>query len=246
MSERLVINTVLVDDEAGCIDNLRFYIQEYCPALKIVNTASNLSEAKVLLADQDVALAFLDVQLFDQNIFDALQHNSRKDLVVVFVTAYEHYALNAFRVSAVDYLLKPIVSGELKSCYDKILRHFNAGSAVPPRVPKAKRIVLRDREQVFLLSIDQILVLKANGFYTQVLFEHGQNTRRIMLSKPLQAVLDDWDQPELLRVHRSYAVNTKHISGVRKMGSSVSLSIGNETIPVAKRRSNEFLDAYGQ
>ena len=149
-----VINTLLVDDEVGCLDNLRHYLAFNCPRIHIVATAGNTETAARLLNTLPVDLAFFDVHLFDQNVFDVLPHINKHNIPVVFVTAYEQYALSAFKASALDYLLKPLETSEVLRSYEKVVHYFDglkAGIAKQQLLsaPCNKKITLRHGENIY-------------------------------------------------------------------------------------------------
>jgi len=239
------INAILVDDEPGCIDNLQHYLRKFCPDIRVIGTAMDTDTAVALINTLPVQLAFLDVQLFDRTSFEILPKAVRQDFSVVFVTAYEQYALNAFRVSALDYILKPLESEEIIRCYGKIVRHFNSEHQEQAGLSgKSTKIMLRQGDHVYLTTVDHIVFLMAQGFYTTVGFEYDGKLREIMLSKPINVVHQEWDTPDLMRVHRSYVINLRRVQAVRKSGLNLSLQIADRIIPVAKRRTAEFFEKY--
>jgi two-component system LytT family response regulator len=239
------IRTILVDDEAGCISNLRYYLNNLCPRIEIVGTATNLSEATDLLNASGIDLAFLDVQLMHENIFDAFPFVKCQDFAKVFVTAFEQYAFNAFRVSAVDYLLKPLEAAEVSRCYEKVLLNLEHGhlSAASP-ADKGQKLLLRQGDHVYAVADSEILFLKADGFYTNVVFEQNGSRREILVSKPINILHEELKAACFLRIHRSYVVNIDRVLDVRRNDSRLSIAIADITIPVAKRRVPEFLTQY--
>lgn len=239
------INAILVDDEPGCIRNLQYYLDAYCPDINVTGTASDMDSARKLLGDPAVDLAFLDVQLFDRSIFDLFPDGAAPRMPVVFVTAYEKYALSALRASALDYLVKPLEQAEILRCYLRIIRHFEQSPAPVADAPaKVGRILLRQGERLYPTSVDNLLFLEANGFYTTVFFRHEGKIREVMVSKPINTLHHEWDAPALMRVHRSYVINIGQVSSLRRNGANLSLAIADREIPVAKRRTAEFLQKY--
>ena len=240
------INAVLVDDEPGCLSNLQHYLGKYCPDIKVTGTASDVDSAVSIMNSATVQLAFLDVHLLDRTSFEILAQLGREDFSIVFVTAYEEFALNAFRVSALDYILKPLEREEIIRCYGKILRHFDS-TTIPEQADcsaKFARIMLRQGEHVYPTTVDKVVFLMAHGFYTSVCFEHEGKLREIMLSKPINVVHQEWDSPQFMRVHRSFVINLQRVQDIRKTGANVSLRLGDRMIPVAKRRTADFFEKY--
>lgn len=238
----------MVDDEPGCIRNLQHYLAACCPRISVTGTAGNMGQLQQLLEQHPVDLLFLDIHLFDCNVFDLLPQQWLKQVAVVFVTAYGQYALDAFRVSALDYLLKPLETAEVQRCYEKIIRHFDGAGNSPekeePQPGKGRKIQLRQGDHIFFTSTANIIVLKAQGFYTHVYFEHEGMVKTIVFSKPINLVFKEWEDAGLMRVHRSYAVNLAKISAVRKTTAGLVLQLGDIAVPVAKSRNTEFLSRY--
>lgn len=236
------ITAIIVDDEYHCIENLVHYLRELCPRITIVGTGSDIPEFRKLVKEWKPDLAFLDIHLFGQSIFDALPQE-RTSPVPVFVTAYADHALSAFKVNALDYLLKPLEAKEISRCYEKICHYFSN-----PRTESvyadSKKIKLREGEEVFLTTVSDVVLLKARGFYTEVYFKYKNSIRQVLLSKPLSALCDEWEDPELFRVHRSFAVNLRKIDSVSRASSGISLHVAGQVVPVSKSKFEEFRERY--
>lgn len=249
------IATLLVDDEKGCLSTLEHYLLVNCPRIRVVGMARTADEALHLINTLSIDLAFLDIHLFDTNIFDASPSLCSQQVEKVFVTAYEQYAMQAFRTSALDYLLKPLETGEMIRCYGKIERYFDGSMPSTggkeqlniPEVKKDRKITLRQGDNVYIISPEQIVLLKAHGIYTSIYFEHEHKLKMVLASKPINTVCKQWEIPALIRVHRSYAINLQKITAIKKSGHNVSLEIaGTNLIPVAKRRAAEFFEHYNK
>lgn len=235
------IRAIIIDDESLCIDNLRHYLKANCSRIEVAGTGEQPECIDKLLQTVLPDIAFLDVHLFDRNVFDWLaQHHY--DIPIVFVTAYEGYAMNAFRASAFDYLLKPLETSEVQRCYHKITSFFDG--LRKPTAAGPGNITLRQGNELYVLPLTDIILLKANGFYTNVCFYYNGAIRNILVSKPISIVCREWDEPLLMRVHRSYVVNLKRISSIIRSESGLVLETLCGPVPVAKSRSNEFLTQY--
>ncbi len=243
------INAIIVDDERGCTENLQHYLKECCPQIKVVAVAENASDALSVLKNQKVTLAFLDIQLHRSNIFeDVLELIALDELMIVFVTAYQHYAVRAFHVSAVDYILKPLQREHIIRCYQKIMdRHQYRDYARlkgQQDVP-CKKIILKHGEEIYLLYADDIIYLSAKGFYTEVCFNYQDTRKTILYSKPIHAVHSEWDHKHLLRIHRSHVVNLKKIAGLKKKHSGYYVELADHReMPVSRAHVSELLSAY--
>lgn len=236
------ITAIIVDDEYHCIENLVHYLNELCPRIKIVGTGSDVHEFQKLLEEVKPELAFLDIHLFGQKIFDVLPQQAT-NVVPVFVTAYTDHAMSAFKANALDYLLKPLEAQEISRCYEKICHYFG-GIRKQTTSSESKKIKLREGEEIFLTTLSEVVLLKARGFYTEVFFKHKTGIKQILLSKPLSTLCEEWTDPDLLRIHRSYAVNLRRIDSVSRANSGISLHVAGQTVPVSKSKFEEFRDRY--
>jgi two-component system LytT family response regulator len=246
---RRLINAVVVDDEQRSIDNICIFLRQYSPAIQVVGTATDLESARVLLSTTTADVAFLDVQLYQNTIFELLETMVTPDLLKVFVTAYDSYALKAIKQTAFDYLLKPIESSEFISCTGRIIdtmeqRERTQLQQAPARVP---RVMLRQGESIYAVAESEVLYLRASGFYTAVIFEQQGQRREIIAGKPINVVQAEWESENLQRIHRSYVVNMNRVRSVQRDAAGTTLIMSdNFAIPVAKRRTADFFQIFRQ
>ena len=247
---RQPIRAIIIDDEIGCISNLVLHLAEYCPEIEVTGTGQTVSEARELIQKQKFDVAFMDVQLGHETIFD-LFADSAPPFPVVLVTAYDHYAVPAFRIEAVDYLLKPLSAGDLVRCCVKISKavHRQEGASITaapePRTVapmQDRKLLLRSGDQVFVQRLSDIVYVEANKLYTNIVFWSQGTRKKILVSKPLGQVLKEYDYPDLVRVHKSFAINLLHLSSVKQANVvTIEMDTG-DVVVVAKRRTQEFLD----
>ena len=242
------INAIIVDDEDGCIANLQYHLARYCPDIHVADTASSLSGILDRIVTSKIDLAFLDVELFDDNIFNDLQKVGKIDFKIVFVTAHEKYALKAWKVDALDYVLKPLSESDIKDSYLKIQRHFlpqnhieNSTVNNEAHGERNKKVIIKGNEKIYVIKTEDIFYISGNGFYSTVSFMFGGEEKSVIISKPLNKVEAEYSHAEFYRVHKSHIINVNHIAGLTKDdGVNVKMKNG-KMIPVAKRRANEFL-----
>jgi len=238
------IRAVIVDDEKGCIVNLQHYLSGL-PLIEVIATAGNKGDALRIIKENEIDVAFFDIQIFDENIFDLIDEVGALTFEVVFVTAYEQYAVKAFKVAALDYLLKPLSEEDVIQCYHKICKKLvgtetsDAMTAAPEQAPR--KIILRQGGQIYVVPQDDVYYMKAKGFYTQVFFNQNGKVLSAMVSKTISELESKYSNVLFYRVHKSYVVNVKKIDAINK-AESITLKLQNDDcIPVAKRRLNDFL-----
>jgi len=246
------IKAIIVDDEKGCVANLKYYINLYCPGLEIVAVAGNAEGMLSVFRDYRFDVAFLDIEIYDSSVFDLIQEVQDVSCEIIFVTAYEQYAVKAFKVDALDYLLKPLTQADVVDCYERIMKRFGRkknkapDETGPSKTAAFKKVIIRLGENIHVVKQEDILYLKAKGFYTKVLFHMNGKTEQAIISKPIGSLEKEYDSLLFYRVHKSYLVNLSKVVGVVKTGITSARIVNNEMIPVAKRRVHDFMSMLKQ
>lgn len=237
------MNTLIVDDVKLSRDGLSTLINKFLPQATIVGSTPSISEAKKILKTQIVDLVFLDIQLQDGLSF-ALLEDVSPHAKVIFITAYEKYAIDALRQGAFDYLLKPISIDELKRCIERIHEQTeqeellrNQLNRIPPQHVFREKIGISSMDGIEYIDTRSIVFLKADGKYTLVYLVSNQVITSSKNLKMFESIL-----PEnlFMRVHHSYLVNMSEIQRFRKDDAVLVLSEGTE-IPVSKSRKDMLL-----
>jgi two-component system LytT family response regulator len=235
-----------VDDEIAFIKTMKVMLASH-PDFSIVNTARSVSEAVDVITTFEPDLVFLDVEMEDGTGFDVLRMMEHKDFKVIFVTAFDHYAVEAFRFSAVDYLLKPVISDDLSMALQKVKQSIeNDKSTYQFKVlmdninslsNARKKIVLKEKDVHHVVELDRIISCSAEGSYT--LF-HLTKNESILVSRHLKEFEDILVSNGFFRVHRSHLVNLNKIKRYdRSEGGLLYLEEGH-TIPVSVRKKESL------
>ncbi len=245
------IRSVIVDDELNCRDNLQMIINDYCPEIEIVGMADSAQKARDLISAHKPDLVFLDIKMPREDGFQLLQSIPERKFSVVFTTAYNEYALQAFKVDAVDYIEKPIGLDELRSAVKKVIRlnpdlSIELSSQIENTDPK--KTVFKDNEKISLatrdgftvVKNDEIIHLEASDNYTMI---YMNDNRKFLSCKNIKVYEDSLNPEVFYRVHKSHIINVKHhLKGfTRQDGNNVQLSNG-KMIPVARRKLSDFMD----
>jgi two-component system LytT family response regulator len=228
-----MLKTIVIDDEKLSREVLCNYLHEYCPEVEVVATASSVMGAYKVIRKHLPDFVFLDVEITDGKGFDLLTLFDHIDFRIIFVTAYSEYAVKAFRVSAVDYLLKPVKIDELKDAIERVkaLNSTAAGSdnlsalfdnlkTGPGTTPT---LVIPHLKGFEVLKIPEIIMCHAEGYCTNFFMTGNRKVTSSKNLKHFEALLSDHN---FIRVHNSYLVNIDHVSGYSKQGE-VILSDGN-------------------
>lgn len=241
-----MIKAIIVDDEPGCISNLQYYLTKYCPQISIVATGGSIEEAKIICNEADFDIAFLDVEMGNDNTFSLLKNMTSHKFEIVFVTAFESYALKAFKVQALDYILKPLMKSDILDCYQKIIRRYAETHLQNSNQQgnEPGKLLIKQGDKVYVVKQTDVHYLKAHGVYTQVVFDYNGKHMSLTICKPIGDLEKDYDPTLFFRVHKSFLINQKKITGIVK-GNYIQM--GKELlIPIAKRRAQDFLSFMEQ
>ncbi len=243
------MKTILVDDEENSLDILEIELKEYCPQVEIVAKCKSGKEAIAAVHEFNPDVVFLDIEMPQMNGFEVLKNLEDQEFDVIFVTAYDQFALKAFEFSAVDYLLKPIVKERLIAAVEKVsslaetsisaeqlnmlMTNFQSYWQSQPRV------ALPTSEGLEFVSVDQIIYAQSESNYCWVFFDDGS---KIFLSKTLKDLEGLLAKHGFIRIHQSYLINADFIKRyVRGQGGYIILSNGAK-VPVSRSKKEVILN----
>lgn len=239
-----MINTLIIDDELHCSERLQHLLTTYCPRLHLQKVCEDIDTAEEAIRALQPHLVFLDVQLHQATAFDLLQRIGDIHFDIIFTTAYEKYALQAFRYSAIDYLLKPIEhhllqeavnklsrkisNEEWKQKLDILLQHWDHRQQAP------SKICLSTANGLFFFQVTDIIRCEADNNYSTI---YTREARPLTVAKPLKELEAMLPQPGFYRAHQSHLINLNHIKRYQK--GIVHMS-DDSKIEVATRRREDF------
>jgi len=247
-----MLRAILVDDEENSLNALKQKIIQHCDAVEVIGACTKPDEAieKINLLQPDIL--FLDIEMPGINGFSLLKKIEHKNFDVVFVTAYDHYAIKAIRFSALDYLVKPVDVDELKATVDRAIQKKN--TSLPNQrlellldqlsQPKKSfnRIAIPSHEGIQFIKVDDIIYLEANANYTHI---YADNNLKYIVSRTIKDFEEILPPEIFIRIHNSYIINKDYLEKyIRGEGGQVVLSNG-VVLDVAKRKKAEFLKAIG-
>ncbi|KZS39249.1 LytR family transcriptional regulator [Aquimarina aggregata] len=240
------LTAIVVDDEANSRAIIRNYLGKYCPSVTVLGEAASVQETITLLAQHTPDVLFLDVEMPYGNAFDLLEQVPDRSFEIVFVTAYDHYAVDALNAQATYYLLKPIAIDNLIKAVDHVShirqREKELQDAVLiPKVTTAEgKITIPQQDGFEVLKISDILYCQADDNYTKIYLDQGQK----LVSKTLKYFEDSLSTEGFVRTHKSFLVNVSKITRYRKgKGGSIVLSSGKE-LAVSSSKKGVLLDYF--
>ena len=244
--------TVLIDDEKKSTDILEYLIRRHCKNLDIITVFNNPQTGLTFIEDNDIDLLLLDIQMPGLDGFQILDSLSAIDFNVVFVTAHDEYAIKAFKYYAIDYLLKPVDTKELKDLaarlyfldipkYDKSDYHQIINSMSKPE-SKLKHLAVPTSKGVEFIKIEDILRLEADSNYTYIVKINGAKVYAAKTLKHFEGLLPASD---FFRPHQSHIININCMTRyVRGDGGYILMEDGKE-IGLARSKRQEFMERFG-
>lgn len=237
---------LLVDDESSNLELTANLLINYCPQVNIVGTASSVKEAYKAILQHQPDLVFLDVQLQDGTGFDLLNLFPNISFKVVFVTAHQEFAIQAFKRSAIDYILKPLSPPDVVNAIQKAERYWNEiewklqikALLQNTNDSQGQKIILKTMERIYSISIDEIIRFQSEGSYTDVFLT---GAKRIVVSKQLKDFDELLSQNGFLRVHQSHLVNLHFIFCFEKSENQITMK-DNSVVPVSTRKRDHLLE----
>ncbi len=243
------LTAFIVDDEPGSIRVFTKLLNTYCPDVTILDTASSVAEAHQKLLSQSPDIVFLDIEMPLENGFDLLTRLSPYNFEIVFVTAFDHYAIKAIRLEAFDYILKPVSIDALRDCIQRLkMKKQENNTELPSKNKpepedtfKTKRAGFPTMNGFVFVEIDEIMYCEANGSYTKL---NLINKKSILVSQHLKEIEEQLPLNIFFRIHHSFLINLNCIkSYVKGRGGYVEMLDGT-TVEVAVRRKEAFLAKF--
>lgn len=237
---------IIIDDEMAARVLLNGMLEVAIPELEVVALCENLAEGVKAIRKHQPDLVYLDIEMPGNSGLDLLDFFDEDDITfsIIFTTAYSQYAIKAFKLSAIDYLLKPIEQDELVAAYER----FKSGKSRESKQfsllkenlqqPHAKKIAVPSGNSFHFIELESIHYFKAEGSYTHIQFIDGT---RLMVSRTLKNFEETIeDDVRFFRCHKSFLVQSKYITGYSKSDGQILLTNG-VNIPISPEKTSELM-----
>jgi two-component system LytT family response regulator len=242
-----LLKAILVDDEVSSLQNLQQKIVEFCPGIKVVATVQKPEEAIFLIRHHNPDVIFLDIEMPRMSGFRVLEELQDVQAEIIFTTAYNHYAIDAIRISAFDYLVKPISVEDLQNAVNRLVVQHDRQTQEKLNVLKKSlqegksqedRIAIPTSEGMEFINIKNIVRIESSSNYSKLYLLNGQTILVTRLLKDFEEMLLPY---RFYRVHHSHLINLSYIKKyIRGEGGQVVMQNG-DVIDVARRKKDEFL-----
>jgi two-component system LytT family response regulator len=244
-----MISVVIVDDEPKARETIAKLLALSPVKVNVIGAAEDIATGFETISHLSPQLVLLDINLPDGTGFDLLKMFEKINFQVVFITAHEEYAIQAFKCSALDYVLKPINSADLFRAIERANERLSndemAGklNALLSNLDKLRKVVLKTAESIHIINVDTIIRCEADVNYTTFFLVNG---KRLLVSKPLK------DYDELLcpagffRTHQSHLINLDHMLRYDKNDGGYIVMDDNSPVPVSTRRKEALFELFGK
>ena len=242
------MTAVILDDELYCAEALFHLLHKHCPQVTPVTLFTDSQEALTFVKATTPGILFLDVEMPFMSGFDFLHALGPSESSIIFTTAYDTYAVQAFKVNAVDYLLKPIDREDLINAVQKVgkkpqpidqqLLSGLIRSALEQQ-SSSRKITIHTLDGILLIPIDDIIYCKSEGSYSYILL---QDKPQVMVSKNLTEMEDLIHSPRFFRIHKSHLINQDHIVRVNKSEGGDVVMTNQDRVPISRQRRVEFFE----
>ena len=242
-----MIQTIIIDDEENNRERLTRMINDHFPNISIIGEADGVESGIQTIEKLRPELVLLDIKMADGDAFDLLEKIGNIFFKIIFITAYEEYALKAFKFSALDYLLKPVIVENLKTAFERAenqiltdLKLQLSTLQLNLRSPKNKTIVLKTSDKIYLVEVPEIIRCESDVNYTRFFTKEG---KKYMVSCPMKEYEDILEDHGFFRIHKSHIVNISSIDNFDKKNGVIILK-DKTRLPVSRRKKNELLELF--
>jgi two-component system LytT family response regulator len=241
------IRTIILDDEPDSVQLMRLNIERHFPQLEIVGAFTSPQKALQEITSLQPDLLFLDIEMPVINGFDLLEKLTPVEFSVVFVTAYNDFAIKAFRFNALDYLVKPVTIEELREVVAKVEKRtpiqtdqlqvlqqqFRQGAIT--------KIAIPSQTGVTFIDLKEIVFVEARSNYSDLVLI---DKRKILISKTLKDIQFVLEQQQFLRIHRQYIINLNEVKHFNRNESLLTMTT-NDVLPVSRLQKDKLIEKYG-
>ncbi len=246
-----MIKAILIDDEKNALEVLEWQIKNYCPDVTIAAICTNADEAVIAIIQQKPQLIFLDIEMPVKNGFEVLNAFKEPTFDVIFTTAYNQFAIKAFKYAAFDYLLKPIDAEDLKASIERfknkktptVNEQLKVLMEQMNKTNNTGKIALNTADGLQFVNAEQIIRCESLSNYTKIFLTTNQ---KITIAKTLKEVEETLLGYNFYRIHNSHLINISHIQKFVKADGGYVLMTDGEHITVARNRKEGFIEKFSK
>lgn len=241
------LKAILIDDELNSLQNLQNKLEKYCPAVKVLSALQKPEEAIQIIKQYKPDVLFLDIEMPKMNGFRLVEELGDFEGEIIFITAYNHFAIEAMRISAFDYMVKPVSIADLQNAISRLLHKRTAHTkerlsllkqSIEENKSQDNKIAVPTNEGLEFIIIKNILRIESSTNYSRLFLINKQSLLVTRLLKDFEELLTPY---KFFRVHNSHLINLNYISKyIRGDGGQVVMENG-DVVDVSRRKKEEFL-----
>lgn len=238
------MKAIIIEDEIAATNLLSKILDDYCPNIDLIGKADSIQSGISLINELSPELIFLDIRLNGEKSFDMLDKLEDKSFYLIITTAYDEYAIKAFKYDAIDYILKPYVPKDIILAVNKALKQkqshtvFNKLNQILQQTATHEQVSFATSEGLRLCTPDEILRLEASGSYCKIFLLN----ETLLVSKSLAEIERTLSMDCFIRVHSGHTVNKKHVKSFKNAdGGYIEMNDGSQ-VPIARRRKQDFFN----
>lgn len=244
-----MLKAIIVDDEQHCIDRLDMLLKGHSETVQVIKCCNTISEGQKEIESLKPDVVFLDIQLNDDLGFDLLSRLKHIDFEVIFTTAFDSYAIKAFKFSALDYLLKPIAEDDLGNAIQRLLEQERLKDSsqkievlfhnFKKEIGQSKRLAIPTLNGLLMVGTDKIVRMQSDTNYTHIFMSSG---KKITTPRTLKYFEELLDSAGFFRLHKSHFVNLSFVDSYLKGKRGYVILSDNTKLEVAVRRKELLLE----
>lgn len=247
-----IIKAIIIDDERNCIDMLTWLLETYCPEVSIIAFCDSAEMGLKTIQKLNPDVVFLDIEMPKMNGFEMLEKIEDINFQIIFTTAYDKFAIKAFKYAALNYLLKPIDPEDLTATIQRLKEKMQAPSKeqmqmlfknMANRDSPIERIALSIGDGLVFVHTKDIAYCHADSNYTYVVMADGKKN---LVAKTLKEIHDTLAGKDFFRVHNSYLVNLNHITKFVRGDGGYILMQDNTQITISRSKREEFFQLFAK
>ncbi|MEI9912898.1 MAG: LytTR family DNA-binding domain-containing protein [Bacteroidota bacterium] len=243
-----MISAIIIDDEPGNIEVLKKMVTDFCDHIEITGTAASVEEGITVIKERKPDLVFLDIEMPGKNAFDLIDYLAPVRFEIIFVTAFEHYALKALRYSAIDYLLKPVNIRELRESVEKARKRIKErnfqdrlNNFFNIETKKEPKIAIQLNDGYSFINYNDIVCCSSEGAYTAISLVNGS---KLLSNNNLKYFTELLPENIFCRIHHSHLVNLDHAIRYSRGRGGTLIMVNKLTLEVSQRKKDELLGRF--
>lgn len=249
-----MVQAIIIDDERIGRETLESLIGKYCPTVNVIAVADSVRSGWRAIDEHHPDLVFLDIEMPNGSGMELLKNIGEPGFEVIFTTAYQQYAIQAIKLGALDYLLKPIDRDDLIAAVRKVEKKLSAPRAADERLDtilrgltnatgEHRKLALPTDEGLIMVHLHDIVRCEADGNYTHFVLSSGET---LLISRTLKEYDRLLSSMDFIRVHNSHLVNLDHVKRYKRGEGGEVVMSDNREIPVSRRKKNELIRRLGE